>query len=125
MLENVYEGLNAQICKGRSNQKNQKNFCTSALGVYFLKVNKLKVNFSKCISAKCTRLACLLSFASLFQLASNRFAIFCLEENKYQDSNFPLTLIFNIMKICHEEVLPRLEYDNHATIYQGPTRPEI
>ena len=24
MLENVYEGLNAQKCKGRSNQKNQK-----------------------------------------------------------------------------------------------------
>ena len=38
-----------------------------------------KVYFSKCIFAKCTRLACLLSFASLF-LLSSCWVLFCLQQ---------------------------------------------
>ena len=41
--------------------------------MYFLKVCSPKVYFSKCIFAKCTRLACLLSFASLFLWITARY----------------------------------------------------
>ena len=64
MLENVYEGLNARKCNGRSNQKVQKT-----KSIYFPKWISPKYFF-----AKCTRLACLLSFASLFCLKSSGLA---------------------------------------------------
>ena len=73
MLENVYEGLNARKCNGRSNQKVQKTKSIYFL-ILLLGVPKCifpKCIYPKCISAKCTRIACLLSFTSLFYLATD------------------------------------------------------
>ena len=49
MLKNV---MVAQIKKFKKQSPFIFEFCTSALGVYFLKVNKLKVNFSKVYFSK-------------------------------------------------------------------------
>ena len=78
MLENVYEGLNAEVtCRiAEAMRKIAEVKCKVAEVMYFLKCIFLKCNYPKCIFAKCTRLACLLSFASLFFPFLSTFQLF-------------------------------------------------